>query len=442
MANIKSIIKNHQAISWVLLLGFLATVAYAFYFRVNITVDAQAYDSIAISLVQGTGYTEIQRPEIPEAAIGRLGPGYEFFLAGIYFLFGHTIWLVWVIQALLHTASAFLVFLLIRRFLKEPEWPAVLGAGTYIFFIDLLEFPAMLLTETLYLFLGLLAYHFIFNYVERARTKDAVWVAILMALAILVRPPITIAMAVFFGFILLRKHYRQALIFLATVVIILTPWTVRNYLRYHKFIVTSAIIGYDVWVGNSPDSKYTGELVATNEIDRFSEAEGLFAANERGKQEVIDLALKHPWQFIELQLTKTSIYFSAARPAAFWFHIKGMVQLVTIFFSSSFAYLIFGFGLAGFWLFARRKDSLSRLFALLAVAAPVGIIWVVAETRYRYQIYPLMIIFGSVFLYEFLKNRKAYWKVLAVSFVLITANTAFDLIQNSARVLERLQRLF
>lgn len=442
MGKIITTIKGHKLISAILLVGFLATVAYAFSFQVNVTVDARAYDSIGWSLVQGTGYTEIRPGAVPEQAIGRLGPGYEFFLAGIYFIFGHTVWIVWIIQALLHTGSAFLVYLLIRRFLKEPEWPAVLGAGTYLFFVDLLEFPAMLLTETLYLFLVLSAFYFVFNYIEKSRTKDVVRSAVLLTLALLVRPPIAIAMMIFFGFLLFRKHYRHAAIFLITVVLLLTPWTMRNYMRYHKFIVTSSIIGYDVWVGNSPDSKYVGELTATDEIDRYSEKEGLFAANERGTREVLNLALKHPWDFIKLQLTKTSIYFSAARPAAFWFHLHGMSQLITILFSSSFAYVIFVLGLAGFWRVAWRHDYSSRLLVLLTLAAPIGIIWVVAETRYRYQMYPMLIVLGVLFLYEFLKDKKSHWKVLVASVVLITANTTFDLIHNSTRVLERIHRMF
>lgn len=442
MAKIITAIKNHKAISWVLALGFIATIVYAFYFKVNVTVDARAYDSIAMSLVQGTGYTETTRPNLPEVAIGRLGPGYEFFLAGIYYVFGHTVWLVWIIQSLFHTASAFILYLIIRRFLKEPEWPAVLGAGAYIFFIDLLEFPAMLLTETLYLFLGLLAFYFVLNYLEKSKTKDVAVAAILLTLALLVRPPITIAMMVFLGFLLFRKQYRHTLIFVALTVLLLTPWTVRNYLRYDKFIVTSSIIGYDVWVGNSPESKYIGELTATEEIDRYSEAEGLFAANERGKQEVINLFFSHPWQFIKLQLTKTSIYFSAARPAAFWFHIKGAFQIFTIVFSSLFAYIIFSFGLAGFWRTLWRKDYLSRILIFFTLAAPAGIIWVVAETRYRYQIYPMLIILGVLFLYDFLKNKKSYWKILVVSITLVSANTIFDLVHNSIRVVERLHKLF
>lgn len=436
-------IKKHKLIAIILLLGFIATVSYAFYFHIRPSVDAKAYDSIAWSLVQGTGYTETTNP-LPDSAIGRLGPGYEFFLAAIYWVFGHKLWVVWIIQSILHTASAFIVYRLIRRlnFEGNAEKFAILGAGSYIFFIDLLEFPAMLLTETLYLFLVLSGIYFALSMWERPALKDVLATSAIFTSALLVRPPVTILMLAAIGFLMYRRLWRYAAIFTVTAVIILTPWTVRNYLKYERFIVTSAILGYDVWVGNSPESKYIGELTATEEIDRYTAEEGLFAANERGTREVLNLAFKHPWEFIKLQLVKTSIYFSAARPAAFWFHLSGTSQLLTIIFSSSFAFVIFTFGLSGLWLYIKKRDLISRFIVLAALAAPAGIIWIVAETRYRYQIYPMMIILGVLFLAESLKDWRKYKNTIIAAALTIGANTAFDAITNIPRVFERFQRLF
>ena len=437
------LIKKHKLIAIVLLAGFAATISYAFYFQVKLAVDSRAYDSIAWSLVQGTGYTETTSP-IPDSAIGRLGPGYEFFLAGIYWIFGHHIWIVWIIQSFLHTASAFLVYRLIKRFYTDwnAEKFAALGAGLYIFSIDLLEFPAMLLTETLYLFLVLLGLNFAFAMWQGPTRQNVLAASIVFTLAILVRPPVTVLMLVSLGLLVYKRLWRQAAIFIVTAVIILTPWTVRNYLKYHLFIPTTYIIGYDLWVGNSPGSRYIGELTATDEINQYSSEKGVFAANERGKREFLSLIINQPWEFIKLQLTKTSIYFSAARPAAFWFHLSGISQLLTIILSSSFAFIVFVFGLSGLWLYLKKRDLISRMMVLSTLAAPAGIIWIVAETRYRYQIYPMMIILGVIFLARLLKSPKVYARVLSVFAFIIASNTVFDAVRNIPRLMERLQRLF
>lgn len=441
--NILKTIKDHRLITTVLLIGLCAALGYAFYFHIRPSTDAKAYDRIAWSLVQGTGYTETTNP-IPDAAIGRLGPGYEFFLAFWYFLFGHKVWIIWIIQSLLHIGSGFIVYLLIKDFHhgEKREVYASLGAGFYIFFIDLLEFPAMLMTETLYLFLVLLGVRYGLKMWQNPVRRNVIVTSVFLTLAILVRPPATIVLCLMLLYLLVQKYFKQALVFAVVSVLILTPWTVRNYTVYHRFIVTSAILGYDLWVGNSPDSAHIGELTATKEIDTYTTNEGLFAANKRGTSEVIALFFQNPKAFLKLQLTKTSIYFSAARPAAFWFHLKGVSQLLTIILSSIFAYIIFIFGISGFWLQLKKRTLESWFLVLVTLAAPAGIIWIVAETRYRYQIYPILIVLGVLFLIELLKDWQKYKTILIVVAVIISINTAFDAINNIPRVLERLHRLF
>ncbi|MBX4211207.1 MAG: glycosyltransferase family 39 protein [Candidatus Yanofskybacteria bacterium] len=443
MNKIITLIKTHRAITTVLVIGFCAALGYALYFHIKPSVDARAYDSIAWSLVQGTGYTETSSP-VHDSAIGRLGPGYEFFLAFWYFIFGHQLWIIWVIQAILHVASGFLIYRFIKEFYEgnHRERYAVLGATFYIFFIDVLEFPAMLLTETLYIFLVLLGAWFGLKMWRRPNTKNTIFGMFFLVLAVLVRPPAVIVLFLLLGYLAVRKYFKLVLVGALVAILVLTPWTIRNYQKYHRFIVTSAILGYDLWVGNSPDSKHVGELTATKEIDTYASSQGLFAANKKGMSEVIGLIFSDPGSFLKLQLTKTSIYFSAARPAAFWFHLHGVSQLATIILSSGFAFVLLIFGLAGLWLQITKRTKDSWFLILATLAAPAGIIWIVAETRYRYQMYPFLIILGVLFLAELKQNWRAYLKPAAVALLLVFTNTAFDAIRNAPRVLERFNRLF
>ncbi len=443
MAKIISIIKRHKLITGIIFVGLLVTLSYAFYFQVRVAVDAKAYDSIAWSLVQGTGYTETTS-SISNSSVGRSGPGYEFFLAFWYLIFGHNLWAIWIVQSLIHAGSALLVYLIIKQLLddSQSELFAALGAGFYIFFIDLLEMPSMILTETLYMFLILYGVHLSIKLWGKPTFKLTTGVTILFVLAVLIRPQAALLLVFTLGFLLWNRLYRHALVLIMVTVILMTPWTIRNYRMFNKFIPTGMQLGYNLWVGNSPDSKYVGEMVATKEIDKYAEEYGYFAANERGIQEVKNLVLRHPLTFLKLQLVKTSVYFSVARPAAFWFHLKGLSQLVTIGFSSLFALIVFIFGLAGFWRFVKKKDIVSRMFVLFTLAAPVGVIWTIVETRYRYQLYPFAIVLGIMFLAEFIKNKKELSRILLVSAILVTVNTLFDFVHNSARVIERLQRIW
>lgn len=85
---------------------------------------------------------------------------------------------------------------------------------------------------------------------------------------------------------------------------------------------------------------------------------------------------------------------------------------------------------------------MSWFMVLATLAAPAGIIWIVAETRYRYQIYPMLIILGVLFLAELLKDWRKYRITIITAVLIIGANTAFDAITNIPRVFERFHRLF
>ena len=437
-----NLIRRHRVLSVVLAAGLVASLAYAFYFQVRVAVDAKAYDSIAWSLVQGTGYTETTS-SIPNSSVGRLGPGYEFFLAFWYFIFGHRIWVIWIIQSLLHVGSGFLIYRIIRK-LASPDTPemfAIVGAAFYLFFIDVLEFPAMLMAETLYLFLIILGASLSIDLWKKPTTQRAVLISATLALAVLVRTPAALPLLLILGFLAVRRQFRPLMLSILTVVVIMTPWTIRNWIVYHRMIPTSSILGYDLWVGNHPDAPYPGELTAAREIDLYSVEHGLFAANKRGLEEVSRYAVSQPFKLLERQLVKASIYFSAARPAAFWFHLHGTSRFVTVVYSSLFSFVLLVWGLAGLWKFALRKGIENRMLLLFTIAAPASVIWIVIETRYRYQIYPMLVIFGALFLADFVKDKKGHVKILLISLAIITANTTFDLVRNSARVMNRLETI-
>src|SRR3990167_4640969 len=89
--------------------SFLLSLSYSFYYRVPLYVDARAYDEIAQNIAKGIGYRESPDLAIEQDhSIMRVGPGYEFFLASVYKIFGHHIEIIWILQALFQAASVWL----------------------------------------------------------------------------------------------------------------------------------------------------------------------------------------------------------------------------------------------------------------------------------------------------------------------------------------------
>ena len=125
--NVLKIIKNYitenKILILILLFSFLVSLAYSFYFQIKPAVDARAYDVIAQNIVAGNGYREDPGGDIAQDnAITRVGPLYEFTLAGIYKIFGHQYGPVWIFQALLHALSAWLIYLTAMLIFAESEY--------------------------------------------------------------------------------------------------------------------------------------------------------------------------------------------------------------------------------------------------------------------------------------------------------------------------------
>lgn len=425
----------------ILITAFVLTIGYAFYFNIKPSVDAKAYDSIAMNLVSGNGYVENAAiPAVSDSAIGRVGPGYQFFLFIIYWLFGHSIQLVWILQAMLHIGSAILIFFIAKKlFGEQGEIIGCIASTLFVLFIDLIEMTAMIMTETLTVFLIILSMYLFIRYFDQPTNKNVLFLGITIALSILTRPTALFFFLVVLIFALLKKYYVQALIITACAFFIVGPWTARNYITYGRFIPTTAAGGYDLWVGNNPAAN--GELNATPEITNYLADNGIVKTDEKGIKEVKYFIFHNPIQFVKLLLVKTSIYFSFGRPLAFWFYLSGLPKILTIIFSSLFAFIFFSFGLSGAWMLFKERKPLIRWLLLLMLAAPLSVVPIIVETRYRFPVYPFLALFAGYFIvtaWQYWHKRKEDGKIgwqfsikaYTIVSIIIIANTAFDFLKN------------
>src|SRR3989344_8472566 len=137
----------NKALFAVFLLTVLLSLAHSFYFKIDPSVDADAYESYASEIAAGRGY--------PVGAIGRPGPGYEYFLAIIYYFFGRSHEAVWIIQAILLGLSTLAVYFLTKLVFKNL-WHPLIGLASMAFVglsPDFIVLSSMLMTETLSVFL-------------------------------------------------------------------------------------------------------------------------------------------------------------------------------------------------------------------------------------------------------------------------------------------------
>ena len=195
--------------------------------------------------------------------------------------------------------------------------------------------------------------------------------------------------------------------------------------------------GYNFWIGNHVGA--TGEQDKPEEVEEFIENYGAYLVSDKSIDEFKIFVRDYPLDFIRLTLLRVNRYFSFARPMGFWFYDSGISQFVFILSSAIYVFLLFVFSLfGGIILWTKRNILINYLLAFI-VLTPLILFITVVETRYRFQIYPLLALLAGYGLFTFLHN-KFLWKSKAflLSFVLISSNAVIDLLLSLDKLKEKL----
>lgn len=421
---------------------FLVSIIYSFYYQIVPAVDARAYDNIALNILAGNGFKE-QGSSVPilfDMSIQRAGPAYEYLLAGIYIIFGHHYSAVWIIQALLHTLTAYLIYKICLKIFNSA-CPGALALLIFGLHPDLIENSAMLLTETWYLFtVTLVVYLFVLIY----ENSQSWWLSFLLGVSLVVsiysRPTVILFVPIIYLLYLIRKNYLPIALSLVTIIVLMTPWTLRNYKIYHQFIPTTLIGQYNIWIGNTLVANGGQLSGGFNPWDDYAAKNGFADIKNKASQEFKNFLFQHPLTFIKLSLVRTVRYFSLIRPMGFWFYQVGLGQMIFVGFSALFIALLFVTGWSGILIALSQKKSLYYYLIALAITAPLPLIATVVESRYRFQIYPFLAMFGGYALYYWFTNKGWYKQLqFLIPTVFLLLISLVDVLMSSGVIIERLK---
>ena len=219
--------------------------------------------------------------------------------------------------------------------------------------------------------------------------------------------------------------------------IIFMPWTVRNYLAYEKIMPFGGAGGYNFWIGNHVGA--SGEQDKPDEVEDFIKENGAYLVSDKSIQEFKSFVFEHPVDFIRLTALRTNRYFSAARPMGFWFYDSGWSQFAFVLSSAIWAFLVLVLSLyAGIKLWTSRNNVLNYAFAFVTLT-PLILLITVVETRYRFQIYPLLALFagyGGALLWQ--NKKKIKEKAFIIAFTIISLNAVIDLSLSVGKLKEKL----
>ena len=167
---------------------------------------------------------------------------------------------------------------------------------------------------------------------------------------------------------------------------------------------------------------------------------------EKGVEEFKIFVLERPFEFFKITLKRISIFWSFARPTGFWPGFSNMQKAATAVFSAIYSVIIFTLGIGGIWLAfkelnPKNRTALKNILAA-ALSVPLGIIFIVVETRYRYPIYPFLAVFGGYAWHSLFNNFSKTSKILFIVFFLLLLNASVDILRNLDLIFGRLYLYF
>jgi hypothetical protein len=185
--------------------------------------------------------------------------------------------------------------------------------------------------------------------------------------------------------------------------VLFSPWPIRNAVRFHAFIPLRSTVGFEMWMGNRPGAN--GRLDESlfpmfNRKELASYIQQGEVAYTRGKSEqASDFIRSHPRWFVQM---------TARRVVRFW---SGTGNTETSPTFPMHALLTTCFGFAGLVLAWRRgMHSFVSLAILPVLLFPVPYYLTHAEFRYRLNIDPLMTVLAAYALMQLLVNTYLHTK--------------------------------
>ena len=384
---------------------YLREYAQLLNFDVPVGPDVMEYDLRAREILRGNLF-----PQTPDIH----APLYPLFLALMYQLCGNTLIPVRILQLLLNfTAWIFLEKLLARKGINFKTRMIFLACAMFYpvaFFhqAEIISESLLLIFLTVLLWLWELA-ETEFDLKKRLlRMAGAGCAAGLAAIT----HPLTLSFA---GVLLVYKFFskprKEALVFLAGLLLVITPVVLIKSIHYGKIVGIQQNSGFNFWLGNNPDSSggcylRPGPVWRKLHKQTDTEAAGRNISPDRVWLEKSGkFWLSSPWQGIKLWLKKAVMVISpveliaGADPAALVYRTC-LVRYGALL----LPFLLF-FAAWGMITSILRKDKATLPFFLLCGALYAAQIATVTSGRYRLFMLPALFFFAAYGMCDFKWKR-------------------------------------
>ncbi len=193
--------------------------------------DTRHYDNAARSILAGEGFGEKYYRS----------PLYPVLMAGVYAVFGKSFVAMRIFESCSGVLLCYLIFLMGRRLVNVRV--GLIASGIAACFPHFIVLCGILYSTNTFTVLLACASLFLIRAVQRKSFPDVLWGAVFSALAALTIPAMIFILPFWLLWIVvfLSKKLGQNLVFVGlyilVFIVVLTPWTWRNYLKYDRLII-------------------------------------------------------------------------------------------------------------------------------------------------------------------------------------------------------------
>ncbi len=404
--------RSHILLISIVTVGFCLRLAWALHVQGSLLFgDGAWYTNVAANLVHGHGFVAnhnnpiLEPPDRPQPT-AYYPPLYPVVLAGWWRAFGIGSASAELLNVCLGTLAIPLVYFLGTKLFHRSIGLA--SAATYALVPNAIVWLPLPLTEALFtaIFLAALCVLVSFD-AKRGPAINAAIFGLLTGLALLTRGEGVVLLPVALVFWIVRHGWRLSLgrlvLAAAVTMLVITPWTVRNWIQLDSPVAIATSTGVNLRIGHSPDS--TGTFVYFDDpIDGVPGDYARLATQTEVRaysvytQRALSYALRHPGRELALTAQKIRYLFQSEDEMGLEFSLWGgtgvrPAALDTVFgplvTTSWYALLATSVLLAPFWLRRNRRA------VLLATVFALWIVFHVAffgRPRFHLPLLPLVVI--------------------------------------------------
>jgi len=367
---------------------------------------------IARAIASGQGFSS--PTDLPTGPSAWAPPVYPCILAGVFKLFGSytpfSAWLILVFNSIFSSLTCWTLYEIAIRIYNQKVARAT--AWTWALFPYAIYWPVRVVWEmSLSAFLLSLVFLLVLRLKQTGRLSDWIVFGLLWGVIALTNTAILSLLPCFLLWLLDPAQFRQSLLKAALALVMLalvvTPWLVRNYAAFGKFIFIRDNLPLEMHMANNDQSQglWTRSEHPGNDPEAMRQFQelGEIRFMELKRQELNQFIREHPARFAWFSLQR-AFYFWIGPPQA------NYVAGYDLRLARHMAFLLPAlFAWAGVFLTVRAGTPASFLLACFLIVYPLPYYLVNPFPRYKHAIEPEMIML-AVYLFWRASQKQLFLK--------------------------------